>query len=84
MYISQSARKNQGGSEELSTKLCFSPYSLNTRVVATLIQKVTNGSRLSPLSAIITTCHSDYFISKVFLKFKIAMHSKKVKEKLSF
>ena len=51
---------------KLSTKLCFSSCSRNTWLVATLIQKVTDGSRLSPLSATVTICHSDYFIHKPF------------------
>jgi len=80
------ASRQERSEEEakLSTKLCFSPCSRNTRLVATLIQKVTDGSRLSPLSATVTTCHSDYFIHKPFFSFKIAIRSKKVKEKLPF
>lgn len=67
----------------LSTKLCFSSCSRN--IVATLIQKVSDGSRLSPLSATVTICHSDYFIHKqtFFYYFKIAIgFQKKVKDKL--
>lgn len=40
---------------------------------ATLIQKVTDGSRLSPVSATVIICHSDYFIHQPFL----AVRSKK-------
>jgi hypothetical protein len=62
---------------KLSTKLCS--------LVATLIQKVTDGSRLSPVSATVTICHSDYFIHKPFCIISIAVRSKKkVKDKLAF
>lgn len=42
---------------------------------ATLIQKVTDGSRLYPVSATVIICHSDYFIHKPF--FSIAVRYKK-------
>lgn len=52
------------------------------------IQKVTDGSRLSPVSATVTICHSDYFIHKLFLIIIIAVRSsskkKKGKDKLAF
>lgn len=35
---------------------------------ATLIQKVTDGSRLSPVSATVIICHSDYFIHQPFFQ----------------
>lgn len=59
------ARKKRRGSE--------------ARLVATLIQKVTDGSRLSPVSATVIICYSDYFIHKPFFIISIVVRSKKSK-----
>ncbi|GLT71002.1 hypothetical protein SLA2020_430480 [Shorea laevis] len=70
------ARKKRRGSEAVYEAL-LPPCSRSTRLVATLIQKVTDGSRLSPVSATVTICHSDYFIHKPFFIISIVVRSKK-------
>jgi hypothetical protein len=69
------ARKKRRGSEAVYE--AKPPCSRSTRLVATLIQKVTDGSLLSPVSATVTICHSDYFIHKPFFLISIAVRSKK-------
>lgn len=60
------ARKKRRGSEAVYEAL-LPPCSRSARLVATLIQKVTDGSLLSQVSATVTICHSDYFIHKPLL-----------------
>ena len=69
------ARKKRRGSEAVYEALLPPLCSRSTRLVATLIQKVTDSYRLSPVSATVTICHSDYFIHKAL--FIIAVRSKK-------
>lgn len=59
------ARKKRRGSFAVYEAL-LPPCSRSTRLVATLIQKVTDGSRLYPVSGTVIICHSDYFIHKPF------------------
>lgn len=79
------ARKKRRGSEAVYEAL-LPPSSRSTWLVATLIQKVTDGSRLSPVSATVIICHSDYFIHKSFFIISIAGYALqiKVKDKLAF
>lgn len=67
------ARKKRRRSEAVYEALLPPPCSRSTRLVATLIQKVTDGSRLSPVSATVTICHSDYFIHKPFFIISIVL-----------